>query len=96
MIILRKNSLVTTFEENNSNFKKALDGQRLPTNFDRKPTIRNKIQIKGALTPKTKQQGGKRNIVICDTIPILSVYYKGSLNEKVETSTRPTIPSLNF
>ena len=38
-----KNSSETTFEENNSNFKKTLDGQRLPTNFDRKPTIRNKI-----------------------------------------------------
>ena len=34
----------TTFEENNSIFfKKKLDGRRLPTIFDRKPTIRNKI-----------------------------------------------------
>ena len=42
--ILRKNSSKTTFEENNSNFKKrTLDGRRLPTIFDRKPTIRNKI-----------------------------------------------------
>ena len=41
--ILRKNSSETTFEENNSNFKKKLDGRRLPTIFDRKPTIRNKI-----------------------------------------------------
>ena len=32
--------------------------------------------------PKTKQQGGRRNIAIRDTIPALSVYYKGSLNEK--------------
>ena len=39
----------------------------------------------GAQTPKTKQQGGKRNIAIRDTIPTLSVYYKGSLNEKVES-----------
>ena len=39
-----KNSSETTFEENNSNFKKkTLDGQRLPTNFDRKPTIRIKV-----------------------------------------------------
>ena len=79
----RKNSSETTFEENNSNFKKkTLDGQRLPTKFDRKPAIRNKIHRKGVSTPKTKQQGGKRNIVIRDTIPAPSVYYKGSLNEK--------------
>ena len=44
MRILRKNSSETTFEENNSNLKKkTLDGRRLPTIFDRKPTIRNKI-----------------------------------------------------
>ena len=36
--IRRKNSSETTFEE-----KKTLDGRRLPTNFDRKPTIRSKI-----------------------------------------------------
>ena len=41
--ILRKNSSETTFEENNSNLKKTLDGRKLPTVFDRKPTIRNKI-----------------------------------------------------
>ena len=33
---------------------------------------------KGSLTPKTKQQGGKKNIAIRDTIPALSVYYKGN------------------
>ena len=38
-----KNSSETTFEENNSNLKqKTLDGWRVPTIFDRKPTI-NKI-----------------------------------------------------
>ena len=41
--ILRKNSSETNFEENDSNFKKTLDGRRRPTIFDRKPTIRNKI-----------------------------------------------------
>ena len=44
MRLLRKNSSETTFEENNSNEKiKRLDGRRLPTIFDRKPAIRNKI-----------------------------------------------------
>ena len=73
-----------------------LDRQMLPTNFDRKPTMRNKNHRKGAQTPKTKQRGGKRNIAIRDTIPTLGVYYKGSLNDKVESHTRPTITSLNF
>ena len=73
-----------------------LDRQMLPTNFDRKPTMRNKNHRKGAQTPKTKQQGGKRNIAIRDTIPTLSVYYKGSLNEKMESYTKPTITSINF
>ena len=42
--ILRKNSSETNFEENNSHLKiKMLDGRSLPTIFDRKPTIRNKI-----------------------------------------------------
>ena len=50
--ILRKNSSETTFEENNSNFKKTLDGERLPTNFERKPTIRNKFHRIGSLNAK--------------------------------------------
>ena len=40
--ILPKNSSEITFEENNSNFKKNAWWRRLPTLFDRKPTIRNK------------------------------------------------------
>ena len=42
MRILRKNSSKTTFEENNSKLKIPLDGQRLPTNFDRKPYKKGK------------------------------------------------------
>ena len=80
--ILRKNSSETTFEENNSNKKKRLDGGRLPTNFDRRPTIRNKIHKNESKLLKQNVQGGKRFIAICDTIPTLSVYYKGSLNNK--------------
>ena len=37
--ILGKNSPETTFDENNSNFKKTLDGERLPTKFERKGGI---------------------------------------------------------
>ena len=36
-----------------------LDQQRLPTNFDRKPYIRNKVHKKGVCTPETQQQRGK-------------------------------------
>ena len=73
-----------------------IDGQRLPTNFDRRPAIRNKIHKNESKLLKQNIQGGKRNIAICDTIPALSVYYKGSLNEKMESYTKPTITSINF
>ena len=36
-----------------------------------------------------------QNIAIRDIIPILSVYYKGSLDEKMESYTRPTITTKN-
>ena len=35
-------------------------------------------------------------VTICDKIPALSVYYKVSLNEKMESYTKPTITSINF
>ena len=63
-------------------FEKRLDGRRLPTIFDRKPTIRNKIHKNESKLLKQNLQGGKRFIAICDTIPTLSVYYKRCLNNK--------------
>ena len=62
--------------------QKTLDGRRLPTNFERRPTIRNKIHKNKSKLLKQNLQGGKRFIAIFDTIPTLSVYYKGSLNNK--------------
>ena len=62
--------------------QKTLEGRRLPTNFDRRPTIRNKIHKNESKLLKQNLQGGKRFMAICDTIPTLSVYYKGSLNNK--------------
>ena len=62
--------------------QKTLDGRRLPTNFDRRPTIRNKIHKNESKLLKQNLQGGKRFIAVCDTISTLSVYYKGSLNNK--------------
>ena len=59
--ILRKNCSETTFEENNSNLKKTLDGRRLPTIFDRKPTIRNKIHQKESKLLKQNNRRKKKN-----------------------------------
>ena len=39
---------------------------------------------------------GKRNIVFRDTVPALSVYFKRSFNEKLESYTKPTVTSPNF
>ena len=39
---------------------------------------------------------GKRNIVFRDTVPALSVYFKRSFNEKMESYTKPTVTSPNF
>ena len=46
--------------------------------------------------PETKQQGRKRNVGICDTIPALIVYCKRSFNGKVESHTKPTATLLIF
>ena len=48
------------------------------------------------LSPETQQQRGKRNIAFRDTVPALSVYFKRSFNEKVESDTKPTVTSPNF
>ena len=48
------------------------------------------------LSPETQQQRGKRNIAFRDTVPALSVYFKRSFNEKMESYTKPTVTSPNF
>ena len=50
----------------------------------------------GVRTPETQQQRGKRNIAFRDTVPALSVYFKKSFNEKMESYTKPTVTSTNF
>ena len=80
-------------------FKKTLDGRRLPTIFDRKPTIRNKIQKKESKLLKQNNKDEKEILpFVTQYLPsvALSVYYKGSLNEKMESYTKPTITSINF
>ena len=67
-----------------------------PHNFERKIAIRSKTHRKKGSSPETKQQGRKRNIAFRDTIPALSVYYKRSFNEKVESHTKPTTTLTKF
>ena len=59
-----KKLLRNNLEENNSNFQKKkktlFDGQRLPTNFDRKPTIRNKIHNRDSKLLKQNSKGKKK------------------------------------
>ena len=89
--ILRKNSSETTFEENNSNLKKqTLDGRRLLTIFDRKPTIGNKIHKRDF---KLLKQNNKEEKEI---LPFVTQYQPSSLNEKMESYKKTTIPSINF
>ena len=67
-----------------------------PHNFKRKIAIRSKTHRKKGSSPETKQQGRKRNIAFRDTIPALSVYYKRSFNEKVESHTKATTTLTKF
>ena len=38
----------------------------------------------------------EKEIPFCDTVPALSVYFKGTFNEKMESYTKPTTTSPNF
>ena len=57
--ILLTNSSVATFEEKEK--KKAVDGQRLSTQFKRKFAITNKTERKEVRAPETKLKGRKRH-----------------------------------
>ena len=66
-----------------------------PHNFERKIAISSKTHRKEGSSPETKQHERKRNIAFRGTIPALSVYYKRSFDEKVESPTNPatTLPT---
>ena len=78
-----------TYRQTN-NLKRTLR----PSN--RKPSIRYKVYREGVCHPETQQQRGKRNIAFRDTVPALSVYFKRSFNEKLESCTKPTVTSPNL
>ena len=93
--MLRTNSSKTTFEENISNFKIRLIDRGYPQTMIEKPSIRYKVLREGVCSPETRQRG-KRNIAFRDTVPALSVYFKRSFNEKLDSYTKPTVTSSNF
>ena len=76
-------------------FKETLDSMRLPTPFDRKPSIRNKVHKEGGLH-SWNTTTNREKIGSPDTVPTLSVYFKRSFHQKMESYTRPTVTSPNF
>ena len=82
------------FEDNISNFKKRLIDGGYPQTMTENPL--SDINREGVCTPETKQQRGKRNIAFRDTVSALSVFFKRSFNEKMESYTKPTVTSPNF
>ena len=83
------------FEDNISNFKKRLIDGGYPQTMTENP-LSDINDREGVCTPETKQQRGKRNIAFRDTVSALSVYFKRSFNEKLESYTKPTVTSPNF
>ena len=96
---LRKNSSETTLRkiiQISKKIKTLFDGQRLPTNFDRKPTIRNKIHKRDSKLLKQNSKEEKEILPFVTQYQPSRVYYKGSMNGKVESYAKPTITSINF
>ena len=75
----------------NSNFKERLIDRGYPqTMIENLPSGTKFTERESALLK------GKRNIVFCDTVPALNVYFKRSFNEKMESYTKPAVASPNF
>ena len=69
----------------------------VPLIFDRKPTIRNKSHKRKSKPLKQNNKEEKEILpFLTQYHSSLSVYYKASLNEKMESYTKPTITSINF
>ena len=77
------------FKASKSNFKEGLIDRGYPQTM-----IKNLLSdIKFTERESAEQQREKRNIAFCDTVPALSVYFKRSFNEKMESYTKPTVTS---
>ena len=97
MRILRKNSSETNpLEENNSNFKRSLVDSGYAQTLRENLLSEIKFTERKSKLLKQNNKEEKENTAIRGIISTLSVYYKGSLNEKVESYTRLTIPLLNL
>ena len=93
--ILRTNSSKTTFEENISNFKKRLIDRGYPqTMIKNLLSDINFTERESALLKHNNKE--EKNIAFRDTVPALSVYFKRSFTEKMESYTKTTVTSPNF
>ena len=92
---LSPTDLPKEFEESVSNSKERLmvdDGQRLPTQFERKIAIRNKWNSQKPKSALLKQNSKeeKKKAAFRDAIPALSVYCKRGFNGKVKSHKKLT------
>ena len=93
--ILRTNSSKTTFEDNISNFRKRLIDRGYPQTMIENLLSHIKFTERESVLLKQNNEKQK-NIAFRDTVPALSVYFKRSFNEKMESHTKPTVTSPNF
>ena len=98
MRILRTNSSETTFGENISDFKKRLIDRGYPqTSIENLLSdIKFTERESALLNTTTKRKKKVLRPLIRDTVPALSVYFKRSFYEKMESLTKPTATSPNF
>ena len=66
---------------------------RLPTPFDRKPSIRNKVHKEGVCTPETQQQRGKRLALLTQYQSSVSTLKKLSSENGILHKTTVTSPN---
>ena len=93
MRILRTNSSKTTFEENISNFKERLIDRAYPQTMIENLLSDIKFTERESALLKPNNEEEKE---ILPFVPALSVYFKRSFNERMESYTKATVTSPNF
>ena len=84
------------FKASNSNFKERLIERGYSQTMIENPLSDIKFIERESALLKHNNKRGKRNIAFRDTVPALSVYFKRSFNEKMESYTKPTVTLPNF
>ena len=84
------------FKASNSNFKERLIDKGCPQTIIENLLSDIKFIERESALLKHNNKRGKRNIAFRDTVPALSVYFKRSFNEKMESYTKPTVTLPNF